>query len=785
MRTHILLFVSGVWLLQQQSALPVLNRFWLLLFIPLLTLCIAESSSLSRYLVKEVSLKAALLLLGFLFAAWMAQARLSDSLPHAWEGRDIELIGVVSALPQIKETGVSFEFDTEQVITQGAHVPRHIQLIWFTSDFGSKKQKLPSKIHAGERWQLTVRLKKPHGNANPYGFDYEAWLLEKNIRATGSVHPAKSDRRLQELVPRPAYLVEYLRERISLRLEHVLSVRPYAGVLAALAIGDQSAVPQSQWQVFLRTGVNHLMSISGLHVTMVSGLIFSLTYWLWRHNYRLVNRLPARKAALLAGVLAALCYALLSGFAVPAQRTVYMLAAVAAALWAGRLTSVSVVLCLALLAVTLLDPWAVLSPGFWLSFGAVAIILYVSVGRVGKPHWLRESLNTQWAVTLGLIPALLVLFQQVSIISPVANAFAIPVISLVVVPLTLIGIIPGMGFLLIAAHTVMDWCMRALTYLSALPDAVWQQHAPIFWTVPIAMFAILWMLLPRGFPARGLGLFALLPIFLALPPAPPSGALWLTVLDVGQGLAVVARTEHHALLYDTGPGFNADSDSGNRVILPYLRGAGIRRLDGMVVSHNDLDHSGGAISVLDGVPVAWLESSLPNNSPIFDYARQTSRCIAGESWQWDGVRFDMLHPTQASYEDESLKDNDRSCVLKITSRYGSALLPADIERGAEQELLDRIPLVLPSHVLIAPHHGSKTSSTEEFIRQVNPAVTIFTAGYRNRYGHPKQEIVNRYEALGSELYRSDQSGAIDLRFENESGFETTTYRQQHHRYWWD
>lgn len=262
MRTHILLFVSGVWLLQQQPSLPELNWFWLLLLIPLLALRISESSSLSLYLVKEVSLKVTFLMLGFLFAAWMAQGRLSDSLPKAWEGRDIELIGVVSALPQIHETGVSFEFDTEQVITSGAYVPRHIQLSWMADGFGNKKQKQPSKVHAGERWRLTVRLKNPHGNVNPYGFDYEAWLLEKNIRATGSVHKADSDRRLQELVPRPGYLVEYLRERISQRLDHVLSGLPYAGVLAALAIGDQSAVPQSQWQVFIRTGVNHLMSKS-------------------------------------------------------------------------------------------------------------------------------------------------------------------------------------------------------------------------------------------------------------------------------------------------------------------------------------------------------------------------------------------------------------------------------------------------------------------------------------------------------------------------------------------
>lgn len=260
-RTHILLFVTGVWLLQQQSSLPLLNWFWLLIFISLPALRIAGSSSLILLFVKNVSLNVAFLMLGFLFAAWMAQARLSDALPKAWEGRDIELIGVVSSLPQIKETGYSFEFDTEQVFTLGAHVPHHIQLSWFADGFGNKKSINLPQVHAGERWHLTVRLKKPHGNVNPNGFDYEAWLLEKNIRATGSVQKAESNKRLQELVPRPAYLVEYLRERISQRLQHVLSGLPYSGVLAALAIGDQSAVPQSQWQVFIRTGVNHLMSI--------------------------------------------------------------------------------------------------------------------------------------------------------------------------------------------------------------------------------------------------------------------------------------------------------------------------------------------------------------------------------------------------------------------------------------------------------------------------------------------------------------------------------------------
>jgi competence protein ComEC len=784
MRGNILVFVLGAWLLQQQAALPNLAWAWALLPL-LLAWRLPQNGGFALKWTRELLFKSLFLAAGFFWAASIAQVRLADALPTDWEGKDIQLTGVVAALPQESERGSRFEFDVEKVATPGAVVPRHVQLSWYA--FGYRESPTPDArpaiVHAGERWQLTVRLKRPHGNANPDGFDFEAWMLERNVRATGYVRKEDTNRRLDALVVRPGYLVEHARESIAERFQQVLGNRPYLPVLKALAIGDQSAIPQEQWLVFLRTGVNHLVSISGLHVTMVAGLLFSLTYWLWRRSHRLTQRLPARKAAAVAGALTALAYVLLAGFAVPAQRTLYMLAVVAIALWLGRIASASRVLSLALLTVVLLDPWAVLAPGFWLSFGAVAVMLYVSVGRVSRPHWLAEAAHVQWAVTLGLAPLLLALFQQASIISPIANAFAIPVISLVVVPLTLLGAVPPLGFLLLLAHEIMRWCMWLLTWLSSLPDAVWQQHAPPTWTVLAALLGIVWLLLPRGFPARWLGAVPLLPLFLVLPPQPAGGALWLDVLDVGQGLAVVVRTEHHALLYDTGPRFSNEADSGNRILLPYLRAAGVRRLDGLIVSHDDADHSGGAVSVLDGIPTGWLASSLPQLHPAQLHAARKLRCYAGQTWTWDGVRFDMLHPTLASYAEQGLKDNARGCVLKITSRYGSALLPADIERVSEEELLHRAPQSLPATVLIAPHHGSKTSSTEEFIRQVNPAVTIFTVGYRNRFGHPKEAVVQRYEAQGSRLYRTDRSGAVQLRFADARGVTVQGWREVERRYW--
>lgn len=738
---------------------------------------------LRRYSFSKFLLIPFALLAGFFWAAGFAQYRLADALPAAWEGQDIELVGVVAELPKPQERGERFLLDVEQVLTAGAHVPAHVSLAFYTAGYRDESSVEPAgKFHPGERWRLTVRLKRPHGSYNPNGFDFEVWALEHNIRATGYLRKSDTTQRLRSMVWRPPYVIERLREAVRERFNDAMGGQLYEGVLRALAIGDESGIARADWQVFLRTGTNHLMSISGLHVTMVSGLFFTLAYAVWRRVPRLALHLPARKAATVAGILSALAYALLAGFAVPTQRTVYMLAVVAAALWWGRNVAVSLVLCWALFVVAVIDPWAVMSPGFWLSFGAVAVMVFAGSGRLARPHWLREAANVQWAVTLGLIPLLLALFQQVSIVSPLANAFAIPLISLVVVPLTLLGALIPVDAVLLAAHQIMSWCMVPLQWLSSLPEAVWQQHAPPLWTIPLAMLGMFWMLLPRGVPARWLGVMPCLPMFLLLPQKPLPGELRVAVLDVGQGLAVVAQTAHHVLLYDAGSRYSADADSGNRVVVPFLRGAGISRLDGFIVSHDDIDHSGGVASVLDAVPVGWFASSLPDGHELLASAPRPRRCFADQKWQWDDVSFEMLHPDWASYEMQDFKDNYRGCVLKITSPHGSLLLPADIERDAEQELLDRQPESLSADVLVSPHHGSKTSSTEAFLAAVNPTVSIFTVGYRNRFGHPKPEVVERYQALGSRLYRSDEDGAVLVDFAVD-GIDIRTWRAVRPRYW--
>jgi competence protein ComEC len=787
MQAYSLAFVLGVILLQQQVELPSLA--WALLLLPGTTLVfLLRRHSGPVYTLGGRILSAAVMFgAGFFWAAAFAHYRLADSLPKEWEGRDIQVIGVIAELPQINESSVRFAFDVERVLTQEASVPARISLAWYGDRDKPTEGDFP-KVSAGERWQIQMRLKRPHGSINPHGFDFEEWALERNIRAVGYVRKSVANVRMDDMVDRPSYGVERLRQEIRERFMQALPKHAYAGVLAALAVGDQRAIPPEQWQVFTRTGTNHLMSISGLHVTMVSGLVFALAYAGWRRSKYLTLWLPARKAAAIAGLFAALAYAVLAGFAVPTQRTVCMLAVVALALWCGRLTSATAILISALLVVTLVDPWAVLSPGFWLSFGAIAVIMLVSAGRIGRAHWLSDWGRIQWAITLGLIPALLAMFQQVSLVSPVANAIAIPLVSLVVVPLTLLATFPPVEFMLLPAHAVLTFCMDLMQRISDLPQAVWSQHAPPTWTIVVAIAGIVWMMLPgslglsNGFPARWLGFVALLPLFLLLPPKPGAGELWLSVLDVGQGLAVVARTENHSLLYDTGPGGRYTQDSGERTIVPFLRGEGIKRLDMMMVSHADSDHSGGALSVLDALPVGEVASSLRDDHPIHSAAGKKGQCRAGMSWLWDGVRFDVLHPLESSYANARQKTNEMSCVVKISTIHGSVLLPSDIERGSEYRLTGQLGDALSSDVLIAPHHGSKTSSTDEFVRRVNPGLVIFTVGYRNSFGHPAKAVVERYKAHGARLLRSDMDGAILLRFA-ENGVSVETGREADRRYW--
>jgi competence protein ComEC len=815
-------FVFGAWLLQQQTLLPEffigLQASWILSPSLAIWICLLKSSFKYQHYYKKFSTFVFASLLGFIWAANFAAIRLSDELPIDWQQKSINVIGVVASLPEVTERGERFRFDVEKILTKDdthtLKIPRHISLNFYKDIKSPRPENAPSQFnffrpsqfHAGERWQFTVRLKRPHTTYNPHGFDFEAWALAENIRATGSIHSKSGYKKLANFVWRPSYVVEILREKVGNHISQTLANKPYTGVIRALVVGDDSQISAENWNVFLRTGVNHLVSISGLHITMLAGLAFAVTAFFWRRIPSLVMRMPTRKAATIVGLVVAIIYALLAGMSVPTQRTLLMLATFALALLFGKNLAISRALALAVLVVVIVDPWAVNAPGFWLSFGAVALIAYVTVGRLKPLSSFKTAVHTQWAITLGLLPLLIIMFGQASIISPIANAFAIPVISLLVVPLSILGSIIPIDFILQAAHFILELCMRALNYLANLPT--WQQAAPPIWALLLAMLGVVWLLLPRGFPQRWLGLVLLLPLFFVSPEKIAEGAMKVTVLDVGQGLAVTIQTKNHVLLYDAGPRYSAQSDAGGRIVVPFLRGAGVKKLDGFIVSHDDIDHSGGAASVLTQLPVTWLMSSF---EPIEITTKKSIRCIAGQTWLWDKVKFEVLYPDLASYQNTNLKDNNRSCVLKVTSQFGSILLTGDIEKEAENVLLNadisdvigddalqansyaaagdaissRAESQLKSDVLIAPHHGSKTSSTREFVQAVGAQHSIFTVGYLNRFKHPKPLIEKRFEESGAYTYRSDYQGALTIDFSRQKNIRINALRQSQPRYWHD
>jgi competence protein ComEC len=756
MRLFVLVFVLGTLALQHASELP---GAWGIGAGAAALLALHFTRRHTR--LRALLLLAAGFLLGFGNAAWRAQVRLADELPIAWEGRDIALEGIVASLPQPGERGTRFLFDVGRVFTPGAIVPPRIALTWYAD--ATRDDGLPPRLVPGERWSLTARLKRPRGLANPHTFDFEPWALERGIRATGYVRPKAGVAR-GAIVDGWPYTLHRGRAQVRDRMLAHLGDARLRGVLVALAIGDQDAIAAADWEVFWRTGVGHLMSISGLHITMLAGLGYLVVHGLWARAPALALRVPARHAALVAGTLAALAYSLMTGYAVPAQRTFVMLAVVAACVLAGRHGSPSRVLALAALAVLALDPWAVLSAGFWLSFGAVAAIFFVMALRTGRAGRWRTALAEQAAVTVLMVPMLVALFHEVSWVSPLANAVAIPVVSLAIVPLAIAGAFLPLPVLLDAAHALMLALMAPLEALAAWPLAMLESHGPRGWTVAAALVGCAWLLAPRGVPMRAAALIWFVPLFAVVPPRPAWGEAWLEVLDVGNGLAVVVRTATHALAYDAGPAWSAESDGGNRIVTPFLRGEGVGRLDTLVVSHADGDHAGGAISLAAARAPAWLLSPLPAGHPLRLMFDDTRRCEAGARWDWDGVAFSVLHPAGEVYAESpqrgARKENDRSCVLRVATEGAAALLTGDVEARAEGEMLARDRWGLRADVLLVPHHGSKTSSSADFVDAVAPAVAIMSVGHRNRFGHPHAAVVARYAGRGVALRRTDREGAL-------------------------
>lgn len=754
-------FVLGVIALQQQASLPA---WWWAVSSAGAALLLAQIRYFKfQWLLHYFFIALLAISLGFAWAQWRAELRMAQRIPMSLVGQTLWVEGYISDLPQDSRFGPRFVLTPEQPIANGWQ-PQRIQV---------NANLKHGQFSAGERLRLQLKLKPIHGAVNPAGFDLESWFLQQNIAAVGS---AKSVERLNEFA-NVAWLVR-IRATLRQRIVRALPDAPYQGVIVALTIGDQGGIPKAQWQRFAQTGITHLISISGLHITLLAAFSASAVLFVWRRIPQLAQRFAAQRAALIAGVLAALVYSLLAGMAVPTQRTVLMLLVAALCLWRAKPMAKSAIWAGALMAVVVFDPFAVLSVGFWLSFMVVGYLIWAGSNRIGDLKQWQLWVGTQWAATIASMPILLVVFGQFPLVSPLANAVAIPVVSMLVTPLALLGVLEPSGTLLHWAERLfagVDWLLQ---WCLSLPMIDLQINTPSMSMLPLAMLGIALLLLPRGVPARWLGWVMLLPLFFTPKIVIPENVFVAQVLDVGQGLSVLVQTRNHALLFDTGHVAN-----GERVLLPVLRQAGIHALDKLILSHNDADHIGAAPILLGqeggrAFPIQQIMHSLPPLQPLLATTVTQRVCQAGQTWQWDGVQFSMLW-LQPEYS--ARDDNSKSCVLRIHNAQHSMLIPADIGRLEEGELV--AAGLLPTDIVIAPHHGSKTASSELLIQTLQPQYAVFSVGFMNHFRHPHPDVVSRYAAAGSSLLRTDQMGAI--RFTVGEQIEVQQQRVVAPRYWYN
>lgn len=727
-----------------------------------------------------------LLALGGVWGSVWGGLILDRGLPTALVKQDILVRGVILNLPQQRSHALRFKFEiTSVTFNDQAHdFSGPVLLSWYDKPYPD--------LQVGDQWQLMVRLKPAHGALNPGGFSYEKWLFSQGIRATGYVRDSDKAQLLE------AEGIWYFADRFRARVKQFIAAQNLSmgGIISALSIGERSDISEQQWQVFRDTGTAHLIAISGLHIGLVAGLAFFLTQFLWRHSLLVPTMFPAQHVARLTALITAVSYAALAGFALPTLRAFIMLLAYFSLQWLQRSPSTLFTLGFVLMVVLIFDPLAPLGAGLWLSFGAVAAIAY-SVSASNQPadnpdqadpehpHFhqligkrLIQWIRIQWAVFLGLMPFLLLFFGQFSIISLLANAIAIPLIGMLLVPIILLAVLwfalgwPSVASSLFTfADELLSMIWPVLEKFSALPFAVWQDAPPPGWTVALATFGALILLTPKLARKRALGALGFIPLFLPYNSAPAHDTFLVQVLDVGQGLAIMVRTQKHTLLYDAGIKYKDGFDAGSATILPFLQQYGIQSLDVLIASHQNIDHYGGLAAISKKHPAAQKFSSAA-------FYADSSPCTRGINWQWEGVKFTFLHPSAKNLG----SDNNDSCVLRISSRFGSILLTGDIEHAAERVLLETSKNKLQADVLLAPHHGSRSSSGESFIGQLKPKLVIISAGYLNRFNHPHAQVIQRYLDQDIAMLNTATSGAIRITFDA-SGIQASPWRAKQKRYW--
>lgn len=710
---------------------------------------------------KTLCLNLAMFLFGFAWMGITSHQIINSQIDDTHLNHPILVKGVIDDLPEISRQKTKFIFRAIQPF-EG-----RLKLSWY----GVNRPDLQT----GDAWQLQLKLKRNNGYQNTGGFDYEKWLFYKRFDATGYVRSSSFN---QLITPNLDSSIDQIRQKIRQALQPSLSDKDFAGVINALIIGDRSLIKDEHWNLFKSTNTTHLSVISGLHIGLISGFVFLLAQFLWRRCKRCALTIPAQVLGAYFGLISAFLYALIAGFSIPTARAFIMASVVFISIIFRRHHNVWQLYGLALMLVLVYNPVSIFSIGFWLSFYVVAVIIYGARQHQNR-SWLYRLIYIQLLISIATIPLTAWFFSSGAVLSPIANLIAIPIFSFIVTPLSLIGALFSLNGLIYLGDLSFSIANHALVALSYLLEYLHQfdfnqwhysQTSPL--DLGLFILAIFIAISPKGLKLRRLSI-PIIALMLFIPNAKiAKNSVLITTLDVGQGLAHVVQTQNHVLLFDTGASYPSGFNIGESVINPYLRAKRIQHLDRIIISHGDNDHIGGLKSVLEAFSVGKILTSAS-----YKIQPESHACFTGQSWQWDGVLFEIFNPVQT----DEFKGNNASCVLKISNNQHSILLTADIEKKTEHRLVREIKDKLKSDILLAPHHGSKTSSTQAFLTAVSPSIVVVSSGYKNRFKHPAETITDRYQANNIKLIKTSCAGQIDITLSDT--IKIKEYRQENARYY--
>lgn len=760
-------FLLGDLFLQTFTRLPSLHFIFLISFLIIFLL---------YYLRYQYTYLIYAFLFGFIWTAWCAHSLLSWSLPKNFEGKSILVNGYIQSIPNTDAWQTNFNFLLDAINHEDYKLNKKVlvKLTWRNNNHSLK---------VGDKWQLLVRLKRIHTSQNPGSFDYEAWALQKGLRATGYV-VSSSEKNI--LIDHYWYFypINQIRQLLAKNIKAHLPNSNTSHWLLALTIGQRTGIEANDWRILRRTGTNHLMAIAGLHIGIIATIVHYCFAYLWRRIPKLMLWLPASQASACAALGAAFLYSGLAGFSIPTQRACLMLTVFIATLLIRRQVQSWQSWSVALLLILLINPLSVLTESFWLSFGTIALIIFGMQGRIAPNGVWWKWGRVQWVIGVGLIPMSLYFFGECSLVSFIANCVAVPWLAFFILPFCFLSAVfilflPKLAeVLLLTADKSLSLLWMCLTWLSDLSFSTWNQVMPNYTILVITIIAYLIFLLPSGFPGRWLSIVWMLPLIFYQFPKPNMGTYWLTMLDVGQGLAIVVQTHSHILVYDTGPKYHDNFDLGEQVVVPFLKTINTKKIDMLIVSHADNDHSGGAQALISTFSVLNIRASVPEKI----ISSHVQLCLSGEKWQWDGVNFEFIYPSR-----DFLKlGNDSSCVLRIDNGQTKILLTGDIEHFAEKILINHSYDKLSADILQAPHHGSKTSGLNNFIEAVHPKVVLYSVGYRNRYHFPHASIVKSYSEINAQQFSTSDSGSIQIKMgQTKESLNVFLYRKAHRKYWYN